>query len=66
MYVGSNASETFVKESVNGKFDIGVAPYPAKYLMQQGTDLFIFNSVKSRFLNINNNSILNIGNITIF
>ena len=44
MYVGSNASESFIKESVNGKFDIGVSVYPAKYVMQQGTDLFIFNS----------------------
>lgn len=47
MYVGSNAGETFIKESVNGKFDIGVAPYPAKDVMQQGTDLFIFNSATS-------------------
>ena len=44
MFVGSNASETFVKQGVNNKFDIGVAPYPAKEVMQQGTDLFVFNS----------------------
>ena len=43
-YIGSNASEAFVKQSVNNKFEIGVAPYPAKEVMQQGTDLFIFNS----------------------
>ncbi|WP_289682986.1 ABC transporter substrate-binding protein [Romboutsia ilealis] len=30
MLVGSNASETFVKQGVNNKFEIGVAPYPAK------------------------------------
>ena len=47
MYVGSNAGETFIKESVNGKFDIGVSVYPAKDVMQQGTDLFIFNSATS-------------------
>ena len=44
MFVGSNASETFVKQGVNNKFEIGVAPYPAKEVMQQGTDLFVFNS----------------------
>lgn len=44
MLVGSNASETFVKQGVNNKFEIGVAPYPAKEVMQQGTDLFVFNS----------------------
>ena len=43
-YVGSNASEAFVKQSVGNKFEIGVAPYPAKEVMQQGTDLFVFNS----------------------
>ena len=44
MFVGSNASESFITNGVNGKFDIGVAPYPAKYKMQQGTDLFIFSN----------------------
>ncbi|WP_296644452.1 ABC transporter substrate-binding protein [Romboutsia sp. 13368] len=44
MYVGSNAGEAFIKEGVNNKFEIGVAPYPAKQVMQQGTDLFIFNN----------------------
>ena len=44
MYIGSNASEAFIKEGVNNKFEIGVAPYPAKQVMQQGTDLFIFNN----------------------
>lgn len=44
MFVGSNASESFITNGVNGKFDIGVAPYPAKYEMQQGTDLFIFSN----------------------
>lgn len=44
MYVGSNAGESFVKQGVNGKFEIGVAPYPAKSVMQQGTDLYMFSS----------------------
>lgn len=44
MYVGSNAGEAFVKQGVADKFEIGVAPYPAKEVMQQGTDLFVFNS----------------------
>lgn len=44
MYVGSNAGETFVKQGVDGKFEIGVAPYPAKNSIQQGTDLYVFSS----------------------
>ena len=44
LYVGSNAGEAFVKQGVGDKFEIGVAPYPAKYVMQQGTDLFVFSS----------------------
>lgn len=44
MYVGSNAGESFVKQAVGDKFEFGVAAYPAKYSLQQGTDLFVFNS----------------------
>lgn len=44
MFVGSNAGESFVTTGVNGKFDIGVAPYPSENKMQQGTDLYIFSS----------------------
>ena len=44
LYIGSNAGEAFVKQGVGDKFEIGVAPYPAKYVMQQGTDLFVFSS----------------------
>lgn len=44
LYVGSNAGEAFVKQGVGDKFEIGVAPYPSKYVMQQGTDLFVFSS----------------------
>lgn len=47
MYVGSNAGESFIKQSVNNKFEIGVAPYPSKYSMQQGTNLYIFSSATS-------------------
>ena len=44
MYVGSNAGESFVKQAVDGKFEIGVAPYPAESVMQQGTDLYMFSN----------------------
>ncbi|MGL5693775.1 MAG: extracellular solute-binding protein, partial [Peptostreptococcaceae bacterium] len=44
MYVGSNAGESFVKQSVGDKFEIGVAPYPAEHAMQQGTDLYVFSN----------------------
>lgn len=44
MYVGSNAGESFVKQGVNGKFEVGVAPYPAEISMQQGTDLYVFSN----------------------
>lgn len=44
MYVGSNAGESFVKQGVDGKFEIGVAPYPAESVMQQGTDLYMFSN----------------------
>lgn len=44
MYVGSNAGESFVKQGVDGKFEVGVAPYPAESVMQQGTDLYMFSS----------------------
>ena len=42
MYVGSNAGESFVKNAVNNKFEVGVAAFPAKRSIQQGTDLFVF------------------------
>ena len=44
MYIGSTAGETFIKQGVNGKFEVGVAPYPAKNSIQQGTDLYVFSS----------------------
>ena len=30
MYIGSNAGETFVKQGVGDKFEVGAAPYPCK------------------------------------
>ena len=44
MYVGSNAGENFVNQAVNGKFEIGVAPYPTTTSLQQGTDLYVFSN----------------------
>lgn len=44
MYTGSNAGESFIEKSVGDKFEVGVAPYPADAVMQQGTDIFMFNS----------------------
>lgn len=44
IYIGSNASETFVTQGVGDKFEIGVAPYPAANKIQQGTDLYVFSS----------------------
>ncbi len=44
MYVGSNAGESFVKQGVGDKFEVGVAPYPAEAVMQQGTDVYVFDS----------------------
>ncbi|MGL5150511.1 MAG: ABC transporter substrate-binding protein [Clostridium sp.] len=47
MYIGSNAGESFITKGVNGKFNVGVAPYPAKTAMQQGTDLYVFSSASA-------------------
>lgn len=47
MYIGSSAGEGFVKQGAQGKFQYGVANYPAKYAMQQGADLFIFKNADS-------------------
>ena len=44
MYIGSNAGESFVKQSVGDKFEVGVAPYPSKPSLQQGTDVYMFSS----------------------
>lgn len=47
MYVGSNAGESFVKQGVDGKFEVGVAAYPAESVMQQGTDLYMFSNASA-------------------
>lgn len=44
MYVGSNAGESFVKQGVGDKFEVGVASYPTNSSLQQGTDLYVFDS----------------------
>lgn len=46
-FVGSNAGVGFVDKGVNGKFNYGIAAYPAEKTMQQGTDLFVFDKDKS-------------------
>ena len=47
MYVGSNAGESFVKQGVGDKFEVGVAPYPAESVVQQGTDLYMFSNASA-------------------
>lgn len=47
MYVGSNAGESFVKQGVGDKFEVGIAAYPAETAMQQGTDLYVFNNASA-------------------
>jgi multiple sugar transport system substrate-binding protein len=44
MYIGSIAGESFVKQGAQGKFEYSAAPYPAKYALQQGTDIYMFTS----------------------
>lgn len=47
MYIGSNAGESFVTQGVDGKFEVGVAPFPATNKIQQGTDLYVFSSASA-------------------
>ncbi len=44
MYIGSTAGEAYVKEGAEGKFEPGVGAFPAQYSIQQGTDLYVFDS----------------------
>jgi multiple sugar transport system substrate-binding protein len=44
MFVGTSAGASFVEKAVNGKFEIGVAPFPGDVAIQQGTNLTVFNS----------------------
>ena len=47
MFIGTSAGESYVKLGTHGKFDYGVAPYPGKYTMQQGTDIYMFNQASA-------------------
>lgn len=47
MFIGTSAGESYVKLGTQGKFDYGVAPYPGKYTMQQGTDIYMFNQASA-------------------
>lgn len=44
MYVGSSAGEGFIKKGVDNKFEVGVARYPTTTSIQQGTNLYVFDS----------------------
>lgn len=44
MYVGSTAGESFVLSGADDKFEVGVAPYPSEYAIQQGTDIYMFDN----------------------
>ncbi|MCU7357205.1 ABC transporter substrate-binding protein [Enterococcus dispar] len=44
MFIGSIAGEGYVKKDTEGKFEYGVAPRPEKINLQQGTDIYMFNS----------------------
>jgi len=45
MYIGSSAGTSFVSMAVDGKFDWSVAPAPYKSVVQQGPNIFLFNTV---------------------
>lgn len=47
MYIGSTAGESFAVQGAAGKYEVGVAPYPAKYALQQGTDLYMFSNASA-------------------
>ena len=47
MYIGSTSGESFIRKDAEGKFEYGVARYPGKYSMQQGTDIYMFQSASS-------------------
>ncbi|OON96616.1 MAG: hypothetical protein ATN31_09415 [Candidatus Epulonipiscioides saccharophilum] len=44
MYFGSTASESFILEYVDGRFNVGVAPYLEGKSIKHDIDLFIFSS----------------------
>ncbi|BCA86916.1 ABC transporter substrate-binding protein [Enterococcus saigonensis] len=48
MFIGSIAGEGYVKKDTEGKFEYGVAPRPEKTNLQQGTDVYMFNSATAK------------------
>lgn len=44
MFVGSIAGETYVAGDAEGKFEYGIAPRPEAINLQQGTDIYMFDS----------------------
>lgn len=46
MYIGSNAGESYVKQGAEGKFTPKAAKSPFPATIQQGTDIFVFESAK--------------------
>lgn len=44
MYIGSNAGESYVKQGAEGKFTPKAAKSPFPATIQQGTDIFVFES----------------------
>ncbi|KRL63260.1 ABC transporter substrate-binding protein [Lactobacillus psittaci] len=42
MYVSASAGEAYVKKSLNGKFEYGIANRPSKYNMARGSDIYMF------------------------
>lgn len=48
MFIGSIAGEGYVKKDTEGKFEYGVSPRPEAINLQQGTDLYMFNSATAQ------------------
>lgn len=44
MFIGSIAGETYVAGDAEGKFEYGIAPRPEAINLQQGTDIYMFDS----------------------
>ncbi len=47
MFIGSIAGEGYVKKDTEGKFEHGVSARPEAINLQQGTDLYMFNSASA-------------------
>ncbi|OTN77635.1 hypothetical protein A5886_002735 [Enterococcus sp. 8G7_MSG3316] len=48
MFIGSIAGEGYVKKDTEGKFEYGVSARPEAINLQQGTDLYMFNSATAQ------------------